>query len=217
MWGVLFTTFLLLHTPSSAAGLLRDPYSVIVNHETGTILIESSLCSHSPDFVTVHGQAACRHVMRRCGSALMPFWHWQRIFKRDPVRLLYNLVGTVHRQRYLAAGVSIYRGLESNLEQHSMQISDRSLAFVASDSILDLMSLTYRSRPGLGLGLGLGSGSGSRSGSGSGPGSSLGFGVQLGSIWHPIPNTNPNPDPMEAPSGPQNLVQVWCSWRRWSN
>ena len=52
--------------------------------------------------------------------------------------LLYTLVGIAHRQRYLAASFSIYWGLGGSLEQHSMQISDMNLAFVESDSILDL-------------------------------------------------------------------------------
>ena len=46
-------------------------------------------------------------------------------------------MGIAHRQRYLAASVSIYWGLGGSLEQHSMQISDMDLAFVESDSILD--------------------------------------------------------------------------------
>jgi hypothetical protein len=49
-------------------------------------------------------------------------------------------VGIAHRQRYLAASVSIYWGLGGSLEQHSMQISDMNLAFVESDSILDPMT-----------------------------------------------------------------------------
>ena len=51
--------------------------------------------------------------------------------------LLYTLVGTAHRQRYLAASVLIYWVLGGSLEHHSMQISDMTLAFVESDSILD--------------------------------------------------------------------------------
>ena len=47
-------------------------------------------------------------------------------------------MGIAHRQHYLAASVSIYWGLGGSLEQHSMQISDMNLAFVESDSILDL-------------------------------------------------------------------------------
>ena len=50
----------------------------------------------------------------------------------------YTLVGIAHRQRYLPASVSIDLGLGGRLEQHSMQISDMNLAFVESDSILDL-------------------------------------------------------------------------------
>ena len=48
--------FLRLHTPFSIVGLARQPYSLIVNHKTGRILIEISPSSQSPDFVTVHGQ-----------------------------------------------------------------------------------------------------------------------------------------------------------------
>ena len=50
--------FLRLHTPFSIVALERQPYSVIINHKTGRILIRSSLSSQSHDFVTVHGQAA---------------------------------------------------------------------------------------------------------------------------------------------------------------
>ena len=50
--------FLRLYTPFAILGLARQAYSVIVNHETGRILIGSSLSSQSPDFVTMHGQAA---------------------------------------------------------------------------------------------------------------------------------------------------------------
>ena len=47
--------FLRLHTPFSIVGLVRYPYSVIVNHKTGKILIRISLSSQSHDYVTVHG------------------------------------------------------------------------------------------------------------------------------------------------------------------
>ena len=50
--------FLRLHTPVSIVGLSKNPYSVIVNHKPGRILIRSSLSSQSPDFDTVHGQTA---------------------------------------------------------------------------------------------------------------------------------------------------------------
>ena len=50
--------FLRLHTPFSIVWLARWPYSVIVYHKTGRILIRSSLSSQCPDFVTVHGQTA---------------------------------------------------------------------------------------------------------------------------------------------------------------
>ena len=51
--------------------------------------------------------------------------------------LLYTLADIAYRQHHLAASVSIYWGLERNLEQHSMQISDMNLAFEEYDSILD--------------------------------------------------------------------------------
>ena len=47
-----------LHTPVIVVGLARQPISVIDNQKTGRILIRSGISSQSPDFVTVHGQAA---------------------------------------------------------------------------------------------------------------------------------------------------------------
>ena len=46
-----------LHTTFPIEGLARQPYSVMVNHKSGRILIRSSLTSQSLDFVTVHGKA----------------------------------------------------------------------------------------------------------------------------------------------------------------
>ena len=49
--------------------------------------------------------------------------------------LRYTLLGIAHPQCYAAASVSIHKRLEGNLGQHSIQISDRCLAFVEFDSI----------------------------------------------------------------------------------
>ena len=47
-----------IHTLVSIVGLARKPYSVIVNHTSGRILIRSSISSHSLGYVAVHIQAA---------------------------------------------------------------------------------------------------------------------------------------------------------------
>ena len=51
-----------------------------------------------------------------------------------------------HRQRYLAASVSIYWGLGGSLEQHSMQISDMNLAFRVRVRVRDRVRVRVRVR-----------------------------------------------------------------------